>query len=419
MLKATLTLLAGGVLAQALPLALGPWLTRLYTPAQFGQYTVFAALAANLAVVACARYDYALPLAADDAQARDLLALCLRVLLAVTAASALLAALLGVAGLLRDWPWLAPAVFFAGAAQCGALWATRAERFPALAASRVTQHGGGALVQVAAGVARIDAGGSTGLVAGPVLGAAAALLWLRHPAPSGGWRSLLAVPRSAWTAAARRHREFPLLNTPHAFAGALQDTLTVALLIAWSGEAAAGFWGLALRYLKAPATLIGGAVSQALYPRLAKLTHSSTDSSTDSADPAGRAAVRQVMAVLAALALPLVALLMLFGPALFAAAFGEPWREAGELARALAPYIGLHFIASPLAVVTLAWGAQAWALKLALVGQLLFVGALAIGLHLGGLRGAAWAVSLAMLPYFGWYFFSLAHWKQVPHAAVA
>ena len=419
MLKATLTLLAGGVLAQALPLALGPWLTRLYTPAEFGQYAVFAALAANLAVVACARYDYALPMARDDAQARDLMALCLRVLIAVTAASVLLSALLGAAGLLRDWPWLAPAVFFAGAVQCLALWAARAERFPALAASRVTQHGGGALVQVAAGVARIDGSGSAGLVAGPVLGAAAALLWLRHPAPLGGWRSLLAVPRSAWAAAARRHREFPLLNTPHAFAGALQDTLAVALLIAWSGEAAAGFWGLALRYLKAPATLIGGAVSQALYPRLAKTTHSFSHSSTDSADPAGRAAVRQVMAVLAALALPLVALLMLFGPALFAAAFGEPWREAGELARALAPYIGLHFVASPLAVVTLAWGAQAWALKLALVGQLLFIGALAIGLQLGGLRGAAWAVSLAMLPYFGWYFFSLANWKQVPHAAVA
>jgi O-antigen/teichoic acid export membrane protein len=200
-----------------------------------------------------------------------------------------------------------------------------------------------------------------------------------------------------------------LLNTPHAFMGALQDTLAVALLVAWSGEPAAGFWGLALRYLKAPATLVGGAVSQALYPRLAR---------SNAGD--ARTAVRQVMLILAGLALPLVALLMAFGPALFAAVFGEPWREAGELARALAPYIGLHFVASPLAVVTLAWSAQGWALRLALVGQAVFVVALALGLQLGGLRGAAWAVSAAMLPYFGWYFVSLATWKKVPsHAAVA
>ena len=406
MLKATLTLLAGGALAQALPLALGPWLTRLYTPAQFGQYAVFAALAANLAVVACARYDYALPLARDAAEARALMALCLRVLLAVGGATLVLSAGLGARGLLADWAWLAPAVLAAGAVQWLSLWAARAERFAALASSRVTQHGGGALAQVAAGVA--SSTGSAGLVAGPVLGTMAALAWLRHPAPAGGWRGLWTLPRAEWLAAARRHRRFPLLNTPHAFAGALQDTLAIALIVAWSGEPAAGFWGLALRYLKAPATLVGGAVSQALYPRLARA----------GADEA-RAAVRQVMSLLAGIALPLVALLMVFGPELFARLFGEPWREAGELARALAPYIGLHFIASPLAVVTLAWAAQGWALRLALVGQGLFIAALAVGLQLGGLRGAAWAVSIAMAPYFGWYFLSLATWKKVPHAAAA
>ncbi len=91
-----------------------------------------------------------------------------------------------------------------------------------------------------------------------------AWLWPRLRARLGA-----ALPPGALAAAARRHRDFPLLNTPHAFLGALQDTLAVALIAAWLGPAAAGFWGLALRYLKAPATLVGGAVSQALYPALA------------------------------------------------------------------------------------------------------------------------------------------------------
>ena len=63
LLRATLTLMAGGALAQALPLLLGPLLTRLYSPTQFGLYHLFAAVAANVAVVACARYEHALPLA--------------------------------------------------------------------------------------------------------------------------------------------------------------------------------------------------------------------------------------------------------------------------------------------------------------------------------------------------------------------
>ena len=111
-----------------------------------------------------------------------------------------------------------------------------------------------------------------------------------------------------------------------------------------------------------------------------------------------------------ALAVLGAALLMTLGPAMFAWAFGEAWRPAGELARALAPYIALHFVAAPLAVVTMAWNGQAWAFKLALVGQAVFLIALALGLWLGGLQGAAWAVSAAMLPYFGFYFWRLAHW---------
>ncbi|MFZ2648519.1 MAG: lipopolysaccharide biosynthesis protein [Burkholderiaceae bacterium] len=395
--RATLTLLAGGAIAQALPLLLGPWLTRLYSPDDWGRYALFSVVAANLAVVTCARYEYALPLAADDSEARDLMALCLYLLLAVTALSALLAVVLAATQTLDHAAWLPLAVACAGAAQWLALWATRAQRFKSLSASRATQFGGAAVVQAASGVAQA---GAAGLIVGAVVANLAALAWLRHPPPCGGWPALWRVPREAMLRVARKHRSFPLFNTPHTFANALSDTLAIALLVASTGEAAAGFWGLCMRYLKAPATLVGGAVSQALYPRL-----------VGSGPLAARAVVRRAMLALASIALPLVVLLLFGGPALFEWAFGEPWREAGELARALAAYIGMHFIASPLAVVTMAWDAQAWALRLALLGQVMFLSALALGLHWGGLLGGAWAVSAATLLYFGGYFWALATWE--------
>ena len=395
LLRVSLLLLAGGAAAQALPLLLGPWLTRLYEPAEFGQFHLLAAVAANLAVVACARYEFALPLARDEAEARSLSALCRWLLLAST----LLASLCGAgwaAWTGQWWPLQLPLlVVVTGGVSLATLGAMRAQRFRALAAGRVVQHGGTALLQGAAGTL---GAGLTGLIGAAVAAtlACAALLWRRQPR---WWQ----VPRAELLAAARHHRDFPLLNTPHAFAGALQDTLALALIAAWQGPAAAGFWGLALRYLKAPATLVGGAVSQALYPVLA----------TGGATPAARAAVRRLMAVLAAIALPLMLLLLAFAPAAFEAAFGAPWRSAGDLARSLALYIGLHFMASPLSVVPMAWGAQAWALRLALVGQLMFLAALVVGLALGGLPGAGWAVSAAMLLYFGWFFWRLATWPVV------
>jgi O-antigen/teichoic acid export membrane protein len=395
---ATLTLLAGGALAQALPLLLGPLLTRLYTPQEFGHYHLFIAVAANIAVVACARYEFALPLERDEGEALALRALCRWLLLAVTALSALGAAAWAWT-LGETWPlWLPATVFVLGALSLATLDATREQRFHALATGRVTQYGGAAAAQAAAGA---SGAGLAGLIAAPLLAGAATLVVLRWRW-RGGWQ--LGWDRLRATALA--HRQFPLLNTPHAFAGALQDTAAVALIAAWQGPAAAGFWGLTLRYLKAPATLVGGAVSQALYPKLAQ--------SGDRATLASRAATVRVMATLAAIALPIVLALVAFGPWAFEWAFGAPWREAGELARALAPYIGFHFIASPLAVVTMAWKAQGWALRLALVGQAMFVASLAAGLALGGLEGAGWAVSAAMALYFGWYFWKLSTWPVEP-----
>jgi O-antigen/teichoic acid export membrane protein len=394
LVRATLTLLAGGAVAQAVPLLLGPLLTRLYTPQQFGLYHLFAAVAANIGVVACLRYEFALPLERDDAEAARLRALCRWLLLAVTALSAIGAVWWAQQEGAR-WPlWLPLSVLALGAVSLATLDATRDERFQALAAARVTQYGGSAGGQALAALAGPSVGG---LIVAPIVATVVTIAVLRLR-----WREGWRVPSAGLRGVALRHRQFPLLNTPHAFTGALQDTVAIALIAAWQGPAAAGFWGLTLRYLKAPATLVGGAVSQALYPRLAQAGFAAT--------AASRAATLRVMATLAAIALPLVALLALAGPWAFAWAFGPQWRTAGELARALAPYIGLHFVAAPLAVVTMAWRAQGWALRLALVGQVLFVAALALGLKLGGLTGAGWAVSAAMAAYFGWYFWKLATW---------
>lgn len=409
LVRATLTLLTGGALAQLAPLLLGPLIARLYTPAAMGVFTQFATVAATLAVAASLRYEQALPLARADGEARALLALALRLVALAVLLSLPLAWALHAVGWLPLPALLPVAIGSAGLLQVLMLWANRAQRFGALAASRLVQYGGAALLQVGLGWALWQgvAAGSDGawaLAVAPLLAQVLAALWLLRPAPAGGWGALLAPAkpelRTAMRVEAKRHADFARINTPHAFLGTLQDALAVALLVAWSGDVAAGLWGLALRYLKAPATLVGSAVSQALYPRLA------------SASPQeGQRLVRELLALLGGLALVLMAVLMVGGPWLFEWAFGAPWRDAGELARALAPYIAAHFVAAPLAVVTMAWRAQAWAFRLALVGQAVFLAALAVGLWQGGLLGGAWAVSAVMVPYFGWYFWRLARWK--------
>ena len=103
----------------------------------FGAFTSFNTIAATVAVVACARYEFALPMARSDAEAATLMALCLRIGLLVTLLSLPLAAALHLWGKL-PLPGLLPvAVASAGVLQLLVMWNTRARQYRVLAISRV------------------------------------------------------------------------------------------------------------------------------------------------------------------------------------------------------------------------------------------------------------------------------------------
>ena len=55
-----LTLITGTTIAQAIPIAIGPILTRIYTPEEFGLYGIFIAIVSIVSVVATARYELAI-----------------------------------------------------------------------------------------------------------------------------------------------------------------------------------------------------------------------------------------------------------------------------------------------------------------------------------------------------------------------
>ncbi|KZE30264.1 lipopolysaccharide biosynthesis protein [Crenobacter luteus] len=393
------TLAGGAAIAQFLPLAASPLLTRLYTPADFGLLSVYVAWLSALAVIATGRYELAIVLPAEAKRSANLFGLSLAVSAAL---SALLALLLWPApgfwaALMREpalspWLWLLPlTVGLAGATQAYTQWNNRAQRYRANAAGRLAQALGMTGLQLA-----LAGFGAGGLLLGQAAGFVAALVaqalpdW-RERAP---WRR--DVDCAGMTAVAREYAEFPRVNAVNALIGAAQDTLTVTLLLTLSGSATVGLYGLMMRVLKLPAALIGQAVAQVAYRDLAAL-HAAGESLAPR--------VRRLFALLSLLALPGALLMLAFGPALFAWVFGESWREAGEYARALSPYMLCHFVASPLGMVPLVIRRQKAALAFTVVGNGLFLATIALGLANGLALGATlWALSAAMTVYFLTYF---------------
>lgn len=404
-------LAAASAISQALPMAMAPLLTRTFGAEALGQWAWFAAIVASLAVIANARYEYAIPLPHRRGDAGLLLALSLGLALVALVATALLAwglaalpggALRGrwaQAGWLQAYaPALALAVGLLGLQQALALWNNRHGRFAAIAQARVGQQGLMALAQLAA----IAAGWLTAaaLVAAQLLSLLLPPLWLAWRGQRLRWRRArtAAAARRRWRRLRRlawRYREFPLLNSPHAFVNGLQEAIALSLIAAHAGMAAAGWYAVMVRLVKAPATLVGGALSEALLSRLAQDWRE------------GRSLRPTLARAMRGLLLPALlgaVLLVGLGPALFGWALGADWATAGEYARWFAPYVAAHFVCAPLTVAPMVTQRQRGALGFSLVGNALYAAALAAMLAAGRpVTDALGAVSVVMPVYFAAY----------------
>ena len=80
-----LTLMTGTTISLAIPIAISPVLTRIYTPQDFGVFTLYMAITTIIAVLVTGRYELAIMLPKKDENAVDILILSLIISLVVSA----------------------------------------------------------------------------------------------------------------------------------------------------------------------------------------------------------------------------------------------------------------------------------------------------------------------------------------------
>ena len=70
-----LTLMTGTTIAQAIPIAISPILTRIYAPEDFGMFALYMSVASIISVIATGRYELAIMLPKKDEDAVNIVAL--------------------------------------------------------------------------------------------------------------------------------------------------------------------------------------------------------------------------------------------------------------------------------------------------------------------------------------------------------
>ena len=394
--KHLLTVMSGSVAAQALPILAAPLITRLCTPAQMGAFSVWFGVVAIAAVIATLRMENAMII--DQRRHRQ--HLCFSV---VAWSATWLALLLTVAATLikmccltgMSWQGaltLGMAAWLTATMQTTLAYAASHNAFAPAAKAKIVAAGGIALAQL--GILGLGVG-SGALMAGHLIGLAMGLVaarmllkppvgsrtrvrlswrFWRGPGDRRGWRDWIArgalaqarrlareglsglLPSRAQRAYLLTHRALWNFTLPGNLLNTGVGQLPLLIIGARHGAMAAGLFALTQRVLAAPISLLAASVHE-VFKRESVRQFQDTGNY--------RPAYLHALRVLLLLGFAPSLILLLASPALFAFAFGEAWRGAGELAQILAPLYFLNFLASPLSYVFFVAGRQ----KIELVWQ--------------------------------------------------
>lgn len=392
-LRHVLVLGGGAAAGQAIAIAASPLLTRLYDAHAFGVFGLFNGVATCLGAVATLRYDQAVLVEPDEAEAGAVLCLSLLISLGVALATLLacLAFVLLAPGVAGGWllvVFCPPAVLAQGVFWSLSLWLTRARLFRPLGMYQVTRTGLGVLGQL--GLALIAAW-PVMLVASQVAAQSIATLLLagadraRLAAALGARPGLPALRRVA-----RRHRRFAQFAAPQTLLRLASINLPALLLPLLFGDAQSGLFWLAYRMLVLPNLVLVESTRAVFFRRAATLHEQGGDQRRE-----------MLLATLGigALCLPAALLLIGWGPALFGLVFGPAWRGAGGFAAIIAVPWLLETMQMPSAVMVAILDRQRFYLVVEAASLAARAAALLLGAKLGGaslavgLYAAVWAAA--------------------------
>lgn len=369
-LKDVLKLVFGTFAGRAITLLVLPIVTRLYSPEDFGILATYLSLVNMLFVGACFRFEMAIPLADDDEDAVNLLALSLLALGGVSTLVTIMA--LSFAAPLGYWLgkpeiipylWLVPVgVVLGGSYAAFQNWATRARRFGAIARTRIGQAlaGVGTLLSLGwLGMAPF------GLLLGNALNTGSGGVSLGLNAIRNDRDILRKISPKAMKAVFLKSYKYLLYSTPEAILNIASVQVPMLIIAAHAGREA-GFLLLATQIMTTPMTLLGGSIAQVYVSRAAEEYRE------------GRLAhfTYSIMRRLLFISTGPLLLVGILAPFLFPILFGAEWARAGVIVAWLVPWVIFQFIAWPVSNVMLVVERQRAMLALTTFGAVIRAGSI-------------------------------------------
>lgn len=336
---------SGNISAKLIVIASAPIITRLYTPEEYGVFTVFMSFVGIVGSLATLRYAVTIPLANSNKLADDILKLCILVTITLSCLLLIVISFFGntIAGMFSEeklipYLWLMPILLLSkGIYEALNNWAVREKKFVLITRTRISQSFSGATFKVGLGYLGIK---PLGLFLGQIIQESAGILSLLSKLISVNTKFFRQFSWSDIIQVAKRYRKFPLLQSWSQLLLALSSQLPIVLVGSIYGVREAGIFGLAMNMINLPMDLLGQSVAQVYYAEIAKY---------------GKEKPKQIYMLSVSIIkkmfwiglLPVI-LLIALGPWIFKTVFGNDWVDAGIFARYFSSIILFRFISSPL-----------------------------------------------------------------------
>jgi len=339
--------MTGTTIAQAIPIAVSPILSRLYTPDDFGLFALFVSVAGIISVIASGCYELAIILPEKDEDAINIMALSLILAFVVSAVSFLVLWLLNseISALLNNpeiskWLYFIPlVVFFTGSYQSFNYWLNRKKQFQKMAVGRVVQNSAVVGTKLSLGFGGV---GVAGLMTGNIFGGFVGSGLL-------GWQTfrddsfkLRLISKKSIKNQAVRYKRFPIFASWSGFLNTASLQIPIILLSSLFSNASAGLYYYSHKLLNMPMSLLGMSIGQVFFQKASE--------HKNNPDKLKEITFLLYKKLLYIGVFPL-ALNMVYGDYIFAFVFGSNWVTAGEYARVLSPWILFVFISSPLSTL--------------------------------------------------------------------
>mgnify|MGYP000204814146 CR=1 FL=1 len=340
-----ITLMVGTTVAQAIPIAVSPILTRIYSPDDFGVLALFISITSILGAIVNGRYELAIMLPKEDEEALNIVALGLLLASILSIVLLLVVFLFGqeISGLMgnaltSDWLYLVPvSVFLIGIFNVLKFYNTRKKHYKTIATASIYKSIVLVGTQLCFGLLK---SGAAGLISGYFFSFVIVNLQLLKSFCLYKFKE--AVSFKEIKRLARLYKDFPKYSMWAALANTLSVNLINVFIPILFSTATLGFYSLVERVLGVPSALLGGAVSQVFY----------REATTEMQQTGGAVnTFNNTVQKLVMIGLPVYLLLYLFVVDIFSIVFGEAWYVAGEYAKILIPLFFIRFVIGTVSIM--------------------------------------------------------------------